>query len=167
MGQQRTFTSSPDHVGIYHWITTEAKKPNSHRSSRNENILGLIGDITGILYCKHQIHNWLTEGKQDNTKPGGTANPKPLTRSRAGRCRRGEVAPEGKAALGGLQDKLQLTTPWDNRRNTHGDHIIPSQNTQQPDPAKLLGQARGRNKISELELIWIRDSWAAIEYKLS
>lgn len=105
-------------------LTTWAFIPELPRKQKNQThteaaekktYLDWIWDITGILYCKHQIHNWLTHGKQDNTKPGSTANPKHLTCSGAGRCKWSEVAPAGKATLVGSRDKLQLTTPWDNR----------------------------------------------------
>lgn len=41
MGEQRTFTSSPDHVAIYPQIAMEAAKSNSHRSGGNENSVGV------------------------------------------------------------------------------------------------------------------------------
>lgn len=125
----------------------QKQKNQTHtEAAEMKTYLDWIWDIPGNLYCKHQLHNWETQGKQDNTNPGDTANPKHLTHSRAGRCKRGEVAPAGKATLVGLQDKLQLTTPWEDRRDTHGDHIIPSQNTQQADLDKLPGQARGQEE---------------------
>lgn len=146
----------------------QKKKNQTHTEAAEiKTYLDWIWDITGILYCKHQIHNWLTQGKQDNTNPGGTANPKHLACSRAGRCKHGEVALVGKATLVGSQDKLQVTTPQEDRRDALGDHIILSQNTQEPDPDKLPGRQGGRRKSSALQLIWIQDSWAAIEYKLS
>lgn len=124
------------------------KQKNTHtKVAEMKTYLDWILNVTGTLYCKHQTHNWLTQGKQENINPGGgTANPKCPTCSRAGRCKHGEVAPAGKATLVGSQDKLQLTTPRDNRRDTPGNHVIPSQNTQQPDPDKLLGKARGQEE---------------------
>lgn len=89
--------------------------------------------------------DWHRESKTTSTH-GDTANPKCPTCSRAGRCKRGEVAPVGKATLVGLQDKLQLTTLREDRRDTLGDHVIPSQKTQQPDPDKLPGKARGQEE---------------------
>lgn len=57
-----------------------------------------------------------------------------------------QLTAAGEATLVGLQDKFQVTTPRDDRRDTLGDHIIPSQNTQQTDPDKLPGKTRGQEE---------------------
>lgn len=72
-GEQRAFTSSPDHVGIYPWIATEAAKSDSHAHAQAvemKTYLDWIWDVTGILYCKHQTHNWTPQEHKAHL-PGG------------------------------------------------------------------------------------------------
>lgn len=65
----------------------------------------------------------------------------------------------------------RTSSSWQHHGTTGGTHMeITSSRAKTPNNLTQLNcwaRPGGRNKISELELIWIRDSWAAIEYKLS
>lgn len=149
----------------------QKNQTHTHRSSGNENILGLdLRHYRDSLLSAPDPQ--LTDtGKARQRQSRGTQQtpntPHALGQGDANVGKWLQLTPAGKATLGGLQDKFQLTTPRDDRRDKLGDHIIPSPNTQQTDLDKLLGKARGQEESSELELIWIQDSRAAIEYKFS
>lgn len=59
-------------MGIYPWIAMEAAKSNSHTHTQAQAVemktdLDWIWDVTGILYCKHQTHNWTTQEHKSKT----------------------------------------------------------------------------------------------------
>lgn len=57
-------------MGTYPWIAMEAAKSNSHTQAQAVEMktdLDWIWDVTDILYCKHQTHNWITQESKSKT----------------------------------------------------------------------------------------------------
>lgn len=152
-GEQRTFTSSPDHMGIYPWIATEAAKSHAHAVEMNT-YLDWIWDVTGILYCKHQTHNWTTQEHKSKTYTylEGTANPKCLTCSRAKRCKRHEVAPTLLQRVSHTAGFTRRARIDNNTRLTGGIHFD-SMSFRVNTPDKLTSEA-GREGGKPMNKSW-------------
>lgn len=146
------------------------KQKNTHTEvAEMKTYLDWIWNGTGTLYCKHQTHNWLTQGKQENINPGGGAQQTPNAQHALG---------QGDANTVKWPQRVKphwwghrTSSSWQHHGTTGGTHLeITSFWAKTPNNLTQINcwaRQGGRRKSSELELIWIQDSWAAIEYKLS